>query len=83
MSGQGVMNTTKGFPSFLLTDGNYVRVNPRVTNKSYLTDQFTVELDTIMVPNAYGLNLFFETASGDEGILNLTANDVDWKGGRL
>ncbi len=80
ISGQGVMNTTKGFPSFLLTDGNYVRVNPRVTNKSYLTDQFTVELDTIMVPNAYGLNLFFETASGDEGILNLTANDVDWKG---
>jgi outer membrane protein OmpA-like peptidoglycan-associated protein len=80
ISGQGVMNTTKGFPSFLLTDGNYVRVNPRVTNKSYLTDQFTVELDTVAVPNAYGLNIFFETASGDEGILNLTSNDVDWKG---
>jgi outer membrane protein OmpA-like peptidoglycan-associated protein len=80
VSGQGVMNTTKGFPSFLLTDGNYVRVSPRVTNKNYLGDQFTVELDTIMVPNAYGLNIFFETASGDEAILNLTANDVDWKG---
>lgn|GEM_PF-508815 len=80
VSGQGVMNTTRGFPSFLLTDGNYVRVNPRVTNKSYLGDQFTVELDTLMVPNAYGLNIFFETASGDEGILNFSANDVNWKG---
>ncbi len=81
ISGQGVMNTTRGFPSFLLTDGNYVRVNPRVTNKSYLTDQFTVELDTVMVPNAYGLNIFFETGGdGGEGILNVTANDLDWKG---
>ena len=80
VSGQGVMNTTKGFPSFLLTDGNYVRVSPRVTNKSYLGDQFTVELDMLMVPNAYGLNIFFETGSGDEAILNITANDVDWKG---
>lgn len=80
ISGQGVMNTTKGFPSFLLTDGNYVRVSPRVTNKSYLTDQFTVEADTLMVPNAYGLNLFFETASGDEGILDFSNNDVSWKG---
>lgn len=80
ISGQGVMNTTKGFPSFLLTDGNYVRVSPRVTNKSYLTDQFTVEVDTLMVPDAYGLNIFFETASGDEGILNFSADDVSWKG---
>ena len=80
INGQGVMNTTKGFPSFLLTDGNYVRVSPRVTNKSYLTDQFTVEVDTFMVPNAYGLNLFFETASGDEGILDFSNNDVSWKG---
>lgn len=80
ISGQGVMNTTKGFPSFLLTDGNYVRVSPRVTNKKYLGDQFTVELDTIMVPNAYGLNIFFETDGGNEAILNVTANDLDWKG---
>jgi len=80
VSGQGVMNTTKGFPSFLLTDGNYVRVSPRVTNKSYLSDQFTVELDTVMVPNAYGLDIFFETDSGSEAILNVTANDLDWKG---
>ncbi len=80
VNGQGVMNTTQGFPSFLLTDGNYVKVSPRLTNKNYLGDQFTVELNMLMVPNAYGLNLFFETASGDEGILNTTANDVDWKG---
>jgi len=80
VSGQGVMNTTRGFPSFLLTDGNYVRVSPRLTNKSYLGDQFTTELDMLMVPNGYGLNIFFETASGDEAILNLTANDANWKG---
>lgn len=81
VSGQGVMNTTKGFPSFLLTDGNYVRVDPRLTNKNYLGDQYTVELDTLMVPNAYGIDIFFETdGDGGEGILNITANDVDWKG---
>lgn len=81
VSGQGVMNTTKGFPSFLLTDGNYVRVDPRLTNKNYLGDQYTVELDTLMVPNAYGIDIFFEMdGDGGEGILNITANDVDWKG---
>ncbi|HEY1805497.1 MAG TPA: OmpA family protein [Terracidiphilus sp.] len=83
ISGQGVMNTTKGFPSFLLTDGNYVRVNPRMTNKSYLGDQYTVELDTLMVPNAYGLNLFFEVDGGDEATLNMSANDVSISGSNV
>jgi outer membrane protein OmpA-like peptidoglycan-associated protein len=65
ISGQGVMNTAQGFPSFLLTDGNYVRVNPRIKNKTYLSDQFTVEFDYFQENGAYGLNVFFETSDGE------------------
>ena len=38
-SGQGVVNLTHGYPSFVLTNGNYVRVSPKIKNKSYLGDQ--------------------------------------------
>ncbi len=79
ISGQGVMNTTKGFPSFLLTDGNYAKVSPRITNKSYLGDQYTVEFDMLPVPGAYGLTLFLET-DGDEAYINFTTGEVDYKG---
>jgi OmpA-OmpF porin, OOP family len=71
ISGQGVMNTTQGFPSFLLTDGNYVRVNPRIKNKNYLTDQFTVEFDYYQESGAYGLNVFFEINGGGEATLGI------------
>ena len=71
ISGQGVMNTTQGFPSFLLTDGNYVRVNPRIKNKNYLSDQFTVEFDYFQESGAYGLNVFFEINGGGEATLGI------------
>ena len=71
ISGQGVMNTTQGFPSFLLTDGNYVRVNPRIKNKNYLSDQFTVEFDYFQETGAYGLNVFFEINGGGEATLGI------------
>jgi OOP family OmpA-OmpF porin len=71
ISGQGVMNATQGFPSFLLTDGNYVRVNPRIKNKNYLSDQFTVEFDYFQETGAYGLNVFFEINGGGEATLGI------------
>ena len=70
------MNTTQGFPSFLLTDGNYVRVNPRIKNKTYLSDQFTVEFDYYQESGAYGLNVFFET-DGGEATLAIGSGGLD------
>ncbi len=44
--GQAVVNQVTGKPAFLLTDGNYCHVAPRMKKASYLTDPFTIEFDT-------------------------------------
>ncbi len=55
IAGQAVVNKIAGVNSFLLTDGNYVRVNPRMKTTTYLTDSFTIEYDYYFVPGAYGI----------------------------
>lgn len=42
--GQAVVNKVTGLPAFLLTDGNYCGVAPRIKTESYLTDNFSVNL---------------------------------------
>ncbi len=44
-SGQGVVNSVNGQPTFLLTNGNYAIVAPLMSSKNYLTDTVTVEFD--------------------------------------
>ena len=44
-AGQAVVNKVQGEPAFLLTEGNYVKVSPRVKSASYLGDTFTIEYD--------------------------------------
>jgi outer membrane protein OmpA-like peptidoglycan-associated protein len=44
-SGQAVVNKVDGEPAFLLTDGNYAKVMPRVKAPSYLGDTYTIEYD--------------------------------------
>lgn len=44
-AGQAVVNKVQGEPAFLLTEGNYVKVAPRVRSESYLGDTFTIEYD--------------------------------------
>lgn len=45
-TGQGIINKVGSDPAFFLTEGNYVRVAPRMkTDKNYLPDNFTVEFD--------------------------------------
>jgi len=64
-SGQGVVNKFQDEPAFVLTEGNYARVAPRVKPDTYLGDTFTVEFD--MFPKAGGwdkLATFFR--QGDE-----------------
>lgn len=69
LSGQGVLNKMGGEEAFTLTDGNYVKVTPRMQTESYLTDPFTIEADTYQPAGAYGL-LVFLNVSG-------TTNDQD------
>ena len=45
LAGQAVVNKFMDEPAFLLTEGNYVRVAPRIKTTEYLTDPFTVEFD--------------------------------------
>lgn len=61
VSGQGVVNKFQDEPAFVLTEGNYVKVEPRVKPPTYLTDTFTVEMD--VYPKAGGfekIGAFFQ-----------------------
>ncbi|MDP4198267.1 MAG: OmpA family protein [Bacteroidota bacterium] len=49
--GQAVVNKVNGEPTFLMTDGNYVLVSPRMKTPSYLSDPFTMEFDYYQVNN--------------------------------
>jgi OmpA-OmpF porin, OOP family len=44
-AGQAVVNKVGDEPAFLLTEGNYVKVRPRIKGDNYLADTFTVEFD--------------------------------------
>lgn len=69
-SGQGLLNKINGTSAFCLTEGNYVRVVPRLKEKSYLTDPFTVECDYMIKDGgAYGINVFLECKDESEKIL--------------
>ncbi len=61
--GQAVVNKAAGYQAFLLTDGNYATVNPRMKNKTYLPDQFTVEYDLYANPGVFAL--IVEMENGD------------------
>ena len=61
--GQAVVNKAAGYSAFLLTDGNYAQVTPRMKTKTYLPDQFTVEYDLYGNPDVYAL--IMEMENGD------------------
>lgn len=64
-SGQAVVNTFAGKKLFALTDGNYVKVHPRVEPNSYLDQHaWTMELDYYNQPGQYGLAVFLNNADG-------------------
>jgi OOP family OmpA-OmpF porin len=66
LSGQAVVNLMQGDPVFALTEGNYVRVAPRVKNPVYLEDPFTVEFDFYPQAGGYeAVNVFFKTEEDD------------------
>ncbi len=63
--GQAIINKVGGIQAFCLTEGNYVRVAPRMkTPDNYLPDNFTIEFD-FLPNNGYDPIILFSTASGD------------------
>ena len=66
IAGQAVANKIKGELALFLTEGNYVRVKPRMKTESYLTDPFTVEYDMYSVPGAYGVITMLKFKNKDE-----------------
>src|SRR6476660_4381671 len=58
-SGQAVVNKVQGEPAFLLTDGNYVKVSPRMKSDAYLADTFTIEFDMYPKAGSYEKTIVF------------------------
>ncbi len=72
-SGQAVLNKLNNELCFFLTEGNFVKVSPRLKTKSYLTDPFTTELDYfVQAESRNGVRLFFECADETEKIIEFT-----------
>jgi outer membrane protein OmpA-like peptidoglycan-associated protein len=63
--GQAVVNKVQNEPAFLLTDGNYAVVTPRMKSTSYLGDTFTIEFD--MYPKAGGYEKIICFVRGKDG----------------
>ncbi len=77
--GQAVVNKAAGSQAFLLTDGNYARVNPRMKTKTYLPSQFTLEYDVYANPGAYALQVQMFGAS-DDGTFHVGRADAGYDG---
>ena len=76
-AGQAVVNRVHGYPALLLTDGNYAVVEPRMTKKNYLPEQFTVEFDTYSVPGSYPVRI--EMAQGEESAaVSISGGDISF-----
>ena len=56
-AGQGIFEQVGDDEAFALTEGNYVKVGPRMKTPSYLTNSFTVEFN-YYGNNGYGVLLF-------------------------
>jgi len=82
--GQAVIGKAGGERAFLLTDGNYARVGPRMKTARYLDDPFTLEFDYYHLNSdeghAYGIRLMFPGESG-EAAIDIDAEGVSYTSG--
>lgn len=68
-AGQGVVNKLSNEPAFFLTEGNYVKVSPRMkTEKGYMPADFTAEFDFYANEGYFPLLLFVTTDGSTENI---------------
>ncbi|HTV10152.1 MAG TPA: OmpA family protein [Candidatus Aquilonibacter sp.] len=76
--GQAVVNKAAGYEAFMLTDGNYAQVSPRMKTKAYLSDQFTVEYDLYANPGAYALIVEMENG-GESAHYQVGRSDASYE----
>ena len=75
IAGQGIVNKVNTDPAFFLTQGNYVRVAPRMkTEKDYLPENFTIEFDFYPTPGAYKPMLLFATSDNQSRNISFGAD---------
>jgi outer membrane protein OmpA-like peptidoglycan-associated protein len=84
LAGQGILNKNDGTEAFYLTEGNYVRVSPRIKVDKYLQDPFTVEYDYYYVPGAYSSLILFKGVDKEgnerESGLNVGNHEASFSG---
>jgi OmpA-OmpF porin, OOP family len=66
-AGQAVLNKIGGEEAFLFTDGNYVRVLPRMKKEQYLAEPYTIEYDYYHLPGAYQMIVILKWFDKVEG----------------
>jgi OmpA-OmpF porin, OOP family len=77
-AGQGIVNKVNTDPAFFLTEGNYVRVEPRMkTDNNYLPDNFTIEFD-FYPSGGYRPLLLFSSGDGSRNICFGTTVSTDY-----
>jgi outer membrane protein OmpA-like peptidoglycan-associated protein len=72
-SGQAVVNKVSGKNAFLLTEGNYAEVGPRIKTDKYLSETFTLEFDFIFPKGSDGgysyhpvIRFYYQSTEGYE-----------------
>jgi hypothetical protein len=64
-AGQGVINKMNGAAALVLTEGNFVRVSPRMKKeKNYIPANFTIEFDFYANGGYFPPNVMFQSDDG-------------------
>ncbi len=67
LSGQGVINKINAAPALILTEGNFVRVSPRMrAEKNYIPANFTIEFDFFANAGYFPPMVMFQFGEGQE-----------------
>ena len=67
LSGQGVINKINAAPALILTEGNFVRVSPRMrAEKNYIPPNFTIEFDFFANAGYFPPMVMFQFGEGQE-----------------
>ncbi len=67
LSGQGVINKINTAPALILTEGNFVRVSPRMrAKKNYIPANFTIEFDFFANAGYFPPMVIFQFGEGQE-----------------
>lgn len=75
-AGQGVVNKLQSTPTFFLTQGNYAKVQPRITTANYLSNAFSIETDLFFSGGDFGFMVFFYSGTAEQMTLQVNSSDA-------